>query len=261
VSLLVTGASGYLGAELMRQAPDAAGTYLTHPQVGSFRLDVREPYAVEQALAGHDVVIHTAYVSSDAEVTAGGAIAVAHACAKHGARLVHMSTDVVFSGALGRPLTEDDEPDPVTDYGRAKLVAEQAVAERCPDAAIVRTSLIVGDLDTPPGPQERLALDPSITFFTDELRNPVVVSDLARALLEIAHGDFAGVLHVTGADEMNRLELARVIAAARGGDPSALRGDVLAGKGLNRPADCRLDSSRARDLIGWGPRGVREVLG
>ena len=258
--MIVTGASGFLGAELMRQAPDATGTYLTHPQAGSFRLDVREPYAVEQALAGFDVVIHTAYVPSDADVTAGGAIAVADACAKHGARLVHMSTDVVFSGTLGRPLTEDDEPDPVTDYGRAKLVAEREVAARCPGAAIVRTSLIVGERDTPPGPQERLALDPSITFFTDELRNPVAVTDLARALLEIAASDFAGVLHVAGADELNRLELARLIAAARGGDPGALRGDVLAGKGLNRPADCRLDSSRCRELLGWAPRGLREVL-
>ena len=99
--MIVTGASGFLGAELMRQAPDATGTYLTHPQTGSFRLDVREPYAVEQALAGFDVVIHTAYVPSDPNVTAGGAIAVADACAKHGARLVHMSTDVVFSGRSG----------------------------------------------------------------------------------------------------------------------------------------------------------------
>ena len=80
----------------------------------------------------------------------------------------------------------------MTDYGRAKYVAEREVAARCPGAAIVRTSLIVGDRDTPPGPQERLALDPSITFFTDELRNPVAVTDLARALLEIARTDFAG---------------------------------------------------------------------
>jgi dTDP-4-dehydrorhamnose reductase len=260
VRLLVTGASGYLGADLMRQEPTATGTYLTNPVPGSFRLDVREPGAVEQAVARHDGVIHTPYVYADPDVTGDGATAVADASAKAGARLVHMSTDIVFSGTLGRPYTEDDEPDPAIDYGRAKLRAEQAVEERVPGAAIVRTSLICGDTDSPPGPQERLVQDPGITFFTDELRNPVIVTDLARAVLEIARGDFAGVLHVAGADGVDRLTLARLIAASRDGDPDALAGGVLAGRGLNRPPDCRLDSGRCAEVLGWAPRGVETAL-
>jgi dTDP-4-dehydrorhamnose reductase len=172
-----------------------------------------------------------------------------------------MSTDIVFSGTLGRPLTEDDEPDPAIDYGRAKLRAEVEVATRCPSAAILRTSLIVGDVDSPPGPQERLVQDPSITFFTDELRSPVVVTDLAKAVLEIARGDFAGVLHVAGADGVDRLTLAQLVTAARGGDPAALKSGLLGERAATRPADCRLDSSRCRELLAWAPRGVHEALG
>jgi dTDP-4-dehydrorhamnose reductase len=261
VRLLVTGASGYLGAELMRREPAASGTYLTNPVPGSFRLDVREPGAVEQAVEGYDVVIHTAYVFDDAEVTGDGAIAVADACAKAGARLVHMSTDIVFGGTLGRPYTEDDEPDPAIDYGRAKLRAERAIRERVPGAAILRTSLICGDVDSPPGPQERLVKDPDITFFTDELRSPVIVTDLARAVLEIARSDFSGILHVAGADGVDRLTLAQLVTTSRGGDPRALKGAPLGERAATRPPDCRLDSTRCRELLGWAPRGVREALG
>ena len=76
------------------------------------QLDVRDAEAVAQAVDGHDAVIHTAYVQEDIGVIVDGTAFVAAACAAAGARLVHVSTDVVFDGALGRPYREDDEPEP-----------------------------------------------------------------------------------------------------------------------------------------------------
>jgi dTDP-4-dehydrorhamnose reductase len=256
--MLVTGGSGYLGAALLRARPDAVGTYLTTPLQGGLRLDVRDSAAVADAVAGHDAVIHTAYVQDDASVIVDGTAAVADACARAGARLVHVSTDVVFDGALGRPYTEDDEPNPITDYGRAKLAAERTVAERCPGAAIARTSLIYGGPPHEPSRQEQLALDSEMAFFTDELRSPVQVHDLAAALLDLAtsNGAATGVLHLGGAHGVSRHEFARLVVAARGGDPNTTRRASFRDLGLERPADCRLASSRTRAL-----RGIREVLG
>jgi dTDP-4-dehydrorhamnose reductase len=253
--LLVTGGSGYLGAELLRRAAGATGTYLTNPFDGGLRVDVRDGDAVRLAVAGHDTVIHTAYVQDDPASIVDGTAAVAEVCGAAGARLVHVSTDVVFAGDLGRPYREDDEPAPVTAYGRAKLGAEQIVAAACPSAAIVRTSLIYGGPAHDPPRHETDALAAEGGFFTDELRSPVQVGDLAIALLAVAVGDHAGPLHLAGADGVSRYEFARLIVAARGGDPDRVRAASFRDLGLTRPADCRLRSASAAPL-----RGVREVL-
>jgi dTDP-4-dehydrorhamnose reductase len=255
--LLVTGGSGYLGEELLRQAgADALGTYLTTPFEGGLRLDVRDAAAVLDAVAGHEAVIHTAYMQEDAGVIVDGSSAVAEACAATGARLVHISTDVLFDGTLGRPYREDDEPSPITGYGRAKHAAERAVAERCPDAAIVRTSLIYGGPGLEPSHQEQVAIDAPHPFFTDEIRSPVQVGDLATAVLRLVDdGSVAGPVHLAGADHISRYDFARLVVAARGGDADRIEAASFRDLGLTRPADCRLESRRAQPL-----RGVRETL-
>src|SRR4051794_11427250 len=181
-TLFVTGLRGYLGSALVRAAP-AAGWALTG--LADSAQDIRDPAVVEAAMAtvAADAVIHTAYRKDDRSVTVDGAAVVARTAAAAGARLVHLSTDLIFSGRLGRPLREEDPPDPITGYGAMKADAERAVASADPAAVLVRTSLIYGGPE--PSPHEQLALDPEATFFTGELRCPVQVDDLAAALLEL----------------------------------------------------------------------------
>ena len=162
---------------------------------------------------------------------------------------MHLSTDVVFDGRKGEPYVEDDPLSPVTDYGRAKAEAEARVAQAHPQALIVRTSLIYGGVE--PSKHELAAHDPSLTFFTNEIRNPVQVGDLADALLELAELDVSGPLHVAGADAVSRAEFAELIAG------SAVS---VAAAPDTRPLDCSLDSSRAQALIRTRLRGVRELL-
>jgi dTDP-4-dehydrorhamnose reductase len=255
--LFGTGLGGYLGSELVRRAP-AAG-WEVEGIAGSAQLDVRDGPAVLAAVraARPDVVVHTAYRMDDPSVNVDGTRAVAAAAVAAGARLVHVSSDLVFAGTGSRALTEDDEPGPVTAYGVSKLAAERA----CPSAAlVVRTSLLYGGerLST----HEQAAIEAAdgareMTFFTDEVRCPIAVGDLAAAILELATADVAGPLHVAGADPLTRLEFARLVVAHHGRDPRALRGGP---GGPDRPKHVVLDSSRAQAMLNVPLRGARAVL-
>jgi dTDP-4-dehydrorhamnose reductase len=177
---------------------------------------------------------------------------------------VALSTDVVFDGERAGAYTEDDPARPVSAYGSAKLAAEVAVLGADPHALVVRTSLLYGG--PVPGPHEVAAVQAAQgerdgVFFTDEVRCPTQVGDLAAALLELVRTDAAGPLHVAGADAVSRHEFARLVAAAAGLPADRLRGGPSQGTGLARPRNCALDCTRASRLVTAPPRGVYEVLG
>ena len=237
----VTGASGYLGSELVRLRPGAS----------TERVEILDALAVRELAerVRPDVLIHTAYRQEDARVNVEGSENVARAAAAVGARLLHLSTDVVFDGRKGVPYVEDDPLTPVTDYGRAKAEAEERVAAAHPAALLIRTSLIYGGAE--PSKHERAARDTSLTFFTNEIRSPVQVGDLAASLLELAALGVSGPLHVAGADAVSRAGFAELVS----GGP--VRSEPAPD---TRPLDCTLDSSRAQALLRTRLRGVREVL-
>jgi len=178
-----------------------------------------------------------------------------------GARLVHVSSDVIFDGTKPGPYTEEDPPSPITDYGRAKAEAEHIVRSVHPGALVVRTSLIYGGRE--PSRHERLAWEAAegrggMTFFEDELRTPVLVGELASALLELANRDEEGILHVAGPDTVSRYEFAFLLAQAHGLPGERILRASLPGSDLARPANCALDSSRARALLRTQLSGVLE---
>jgi dTDP-4-dehydrorhamnose reductase len=255
--LLVTGGCGYLGRELVARAAAQGwavrATWFERPppEGGDWvRVDVRDEAAFAEAVDGVDAVVHTAYRQGEREwdINVVGSAAVARAAAR--CRLVHLSTDLVFSGEHGG-YREEDEPAPVNSYGRSKAEAERRVAAAHPAATIVRTSLIYGGAE--PGPQERLARE-NRRFFVDELRSPVQVGDLAEAILELLPLDVPGPLHLGGADDVSRFDFAMLLGA----DPGKLEPTRTTAA---RAPNVTLDSSRARGLLSTRLRGVREVLG
>ena len=270
--LLVIGASGHLGGEVCRQALAAGhtvtGSYLRAPAtidgVEWQGLDVRDRAAVDELLARArpDAVVSAAYVHSDWASTADGAAHVAGAAAAVGARLVHVSSDAVHGGRAA-PYLDDEPPSPIFVYGAAKAAAEVAVRLVAPAAAVVRTSLILGDAESK---QVKLCLDlhagrATGALFSDEVRCPIGVEDLAGAVLELAASDYAGLLNVAGPQAVTRVELGHLVARRYGLDPALFPVARSAASGMNRPLVVALDSTRATTLLRTPLRAAAEYLG
>ncbi|WP_338011659.1 sugar nucleotide-binding protein [Streptomonospora alba] len=174
--------------------------------------------------------------------------------------MVHVSSDAVFSGAAAG-YDETAVPDPTTPYGAAKAAAETAVAALSPASVIARTSLIVGDGGSVHEHRvHALTAGGAGVLFTDDVRCPVHVGDLAAALLEPASSDHAGVHHVAGPRALSRHELGVLIAPRDGLDPASLPSDRRADTDLPGPIDVRLDCTFTRKSLGTALRGARRFL-
>ena len=264
---LIVGASGHLGGEVARLA-SAAGAEVhgtsTTGTGGWSRLDVTDRQAVLALVrrVRPELVVNTAYRADSWRICADGAAHVALAAVEAGARLVHVSTDAVHGGRP-EPYPDDAAPTPIYPYGAAKAAAETAVAAIDPAAAVVRTSLIVGDERSK---QVRLALDLTTgrargALFTDEYRCPIDATDLAAAILELAATGYPGTINVAGPQAVSRAELGRLVATAHGLDPATVPVCTTAESGLGaRPGAILLDSTRASALLKTPLRGVAEAL-
>lgn len=258
-----------MGAGILRRAPKdckIAATYFAHPieraDVAAFWVDVRDANAVHRAFDAFrpDVVIHTAaLMSGDAMMATNidGARNVAHAAKQIGARLIHLSSDVIFDGEHA-PYRENDAPAPITPYGESKARAEQVVKTESANPIIVRTSLVYGF--DPMDPRTRQTIDGEMPhLFTDEYRCPIFVGDLADALLELVQNDFIGVLNIAGSQRLSRYEFGVKLA-------NAFHAEIKFQPALGasfpapRPRDCALDISLAQRILKTKLRGVDQVL-
>ncbi|TDW93209.1 dTDP-4-dehydrorhamnose reductase [Kribbella pratensis] len=254
--LLVTGAAGLLGRELLRTADhEVVPAYHSQVVPGGVQFDVRRRDVVREVIRSvrPDGIIHTAYKRDDWAATADGAVNVA--LEADGARLVFVSSDAVF-GPREAAYTEHELPCPITPYGAAKAAAETAILAIRPGAVIARTSIIVGS-DGRSGEEQRVrrfaAGEPGV-FYTGNIRCPVHVSDLASALLELLVSDVIGVTHVAGPQAISRFDLGRLIALRDGLDPQALP------SAPGTPSNIRLDSRGTQDVLQTRLRPASEFL-
>ncbi len=228
--LLITGAAGQLGQALVlsagRQGWDAAATDLPD-------LDITDPQAVWKALNRRrpEVVINAAAATrvDELESDPDGALRVnglgprnlAVACRRLGVKLVHLSTDYVFDGTKAGPYVEWDKTEPLSVYGRSKLLGEEWVRQQCPDHFIVRTAWLYGV----PGPNFVMAIlargrslgpDGELKVVQDQRGTPTSALALAPQLLALAATEAFGTYHATCQGETTWYEFAGLILETAG---------------------------------------------
>jgi dTDP-4-dehydrorhamnose reductase len=271
--LLITGAGGQLGAYLLHRLQGTAGATAWTGSQGGDRfgfplrcVDLADPGAVAAAFreAQPDRVIHAGAWAKVADchrdpvladrVNVAGTALLAELASAARARLVLVSTDLVFDGEHA-PYREDDRPAPLSAYGRTKAAAEQAVREM-PRGVVARLSLLYGpSLAGRPSffDEQAAALRQgrAVTLFADEWRTPLDMGTAAEALTALAMSDITGILHIGGPQRLSRLEMGQQLERFLG-----VHGPNLIAVGRNdlpaaepRPRDTSLDSSRWRRLF------------
>ena len=234
MQIIVTGAEGQVGRLLVAQAPRHGYQVLA---LTRRELDITDPAAARRHIGEGDLVINcAAFTNVDAAegepetahaVNAVGPGNLARACAAAGARLVHISTDYVFSGDLNRPYEISDECGPLGVYGRSKLEGELAVHAELPEAQVVRTSWVYtggAGNDFVAAMRRLAATDRTVDMVADQTGSPTYAQDLVGALLQIAaDGIKAPVLHAANAGAASRFDQAQAVFSLLGADPARVR--------------------------------------
>jgi len=255
--LLVTGAAGMLGRDVVAAAGDAG-----HEAVALARadLDITDAAAVRTAVlaARPAAVVNCAAwtdvdgaESAEADATAvngDGPGHLAAAAAEAGALLVHVSSDYVFDGRAAQPYEEDAPTAPQGAYGRSKLAGERAIAAAGGRSAIVRTAWVFGPhgrnfVDT----MRRLGAErEEIAVVDDQVGCPTYTGHLAPALVEIAERGLTGVMHVAGGGHCTWFDLAKATFEETGIDCHVKpQSTADIGRPAPRPAFSVLRSTRA----------------
>lgn len=267
--LLITGGSGMLGGPLSQRAAAAGwqvtATYRSNParvRAGrAVHLDFQDDGALAQLV---DEVRPTAIIHAAVTERSGPGFArairlagqqVGHVSAAAGVRLIALSTDLVFDGSEDRYTEQTPaRPHPNSEYGRAKLDAERATLAAYPAALVVRTSLIYDfDVDNPQAGWmvRRLEQGDTLSLFTDQIRCPIWVWNLADALLELVETDQSGVMHVVGPEARSRYDLGMMLLDALG---IAAEGRVKqTGAPESAPKKLVLDTARAQSSLRHTP--------
>jgi dTDP-4-dehydrorhamnose reductase len=284
--LLVTGASGLVGSHVAQQAIgrfDTLGVFQTYrpPRFPSRleSLDLTDASATRAKLEVFhpDIIVHCAALADADRAQREPELArrqnvdatatLAQAARQLGARLVYLSTDLVFDGRKGAPYVEEDPPHPLSVYGETKLAAERVVRAADPAWVVARTSLVIGP--SPRGDRavnEKLGLalraGRRVRLFVDEFRCPISVVDLAAAVLELADSPHQGVFHLVGSERLSRHEIGMRLARCFGWPAAGIEATRTRDVPMNppRPADLTLDNSRARSALKTQLRGLTETL-
>jgi dTDP-4-dehydrorhamnose reductase len=239
-TLLVFGGGGFVGGHLctraLRQGWDV---HVADPTVRDalagaawHALDIRDEAGVRDLVARlrPTAVVDLAAVADvdKAErerelarsVNVDAARTIAAACAVQHIRCIYFSSDAVFAGTAER-YGEEDAPGPVNWYGRTKADGERAVQGACPDAVIVRISLVLGFPVTDgnsflAGLEQKLAAGLTVPCPVDEIRTPIDASTLAACVLELCTARWSGPIHLGSTDSVDRFRLTRRAASLLG---------------------------------------------
>jgi dTDP-4-dehydrorhamnose reductase len=243
--ILVTGSNGLLGQKLVYKLKNNSSFSLVATARGENRLVDKQGYTYESLDITDlnnvktvfekyrpDIVINSAAMTNvDACETEQTAALLMNATAvgyqvktlealqydNYKPHFIHLSTDFIFDGTHG-PLTEEEEPNPLSYYAETKLAAEKIVQASKLKWAIARTVLVYGIVDNMSRSnivlwvKQNLENGKTINVVDDQYRTPTLAEDLADGCILIAEKKAEGVFNISGKDFMSILELAHKVA-------------------------------------------------
>ncbi|MDK9701575.1 MAG: SDR family oxidoreductase [Sulfuritalea sp.] len=275
--ILVTGGTGLLAlnwACAMRgQSEVTLGTHrhgARLPGVNSLRVDLSDVDTLRRQISqiGADLIVHTAGLTNvdrceemPAEARhANAELArnVAEVAAAAGIRLIHVSTDHLFSG-IHQFYAEQATPEPLNEYARSKLLAEQWVQQACPDALILRTNFFgwgyAGRQSFSDWIIYSLRAGRPLPLFDDVFITPILADALAHAAHALVDQGASGIFNLVGGERISKYDFGTHLAAAFGLPLELIHRAKVEQAHLHavRPKDMSLDNSRLRQAIAYAP--------
>ncbi len=268
----MTGSAGMLGSDLVPALAQAGWEVVPRPKAD---LDIADAADVARAFrdARPDVVVNcAAFTRVDAcetdpmaeTVNGVGVGVLAEECIARSVGLVHVSTDFVFDGSKSSPYVEDDEPRPLSAYGRTKRAGEEA-ALRGPGALVVRSSWLFGRggwnfveailKQVEEGRRE-------LAVVADQRGRPTATPDLARAITALLESRAAGIYHFANRGEATWYDFSRAILDGSGHEDVVVRAidSASLARPAVRPAYSVLDTGKYEARTGLPIRTWQEAL-
>ncbi len=274
---LVVGGTGQVGLAIQAAAP--AGVSILAPARSECDLASEDELELWLNRTEPDVVFNAAaYTAVDAaegdpatasQVNGEGAGRLARAAARHGTRLVHISSDFVFDGELGRPYSPTDTPNPLSVYGCTKLKGEEETQRAAGEALIVRTSWVYAERgkNFVHTMLKLMRERDEIKVVSDQVGTPTYARNLAIALWSLCRANASGIYHFSDEGVASWYDFA-----------VAIQEEALALKLLRKPTKVLpissaeysapakrpmfsvLDKSKTKDAIGMPGQHWREAL-
>lgn len=282
--LLITGASGLLGSNLILTYSDQFEVFAAYHQnpletdrALCLQLDLtqlEQVMTVVQCLKPHWIIHCAAVTNVDycelhpdqawlVNVAATRNIAVAANSVK--ARLIYISTDSVFDGERGY-YCEEDPPNPLNVYARTKLAGEEIVREISSNNLAIRTNIYGWNMQDKyclaEWALDRLEKGVPINGFCDVYFSPILVNDLASIVLEMIKLEVSGVYHIGGAQRCSKYQFLRNLAAVFDLDPNLVQPSSVSESNLTarRPLDTSLCVCKVSRDLRVGMPGIMQGL-
>ena len=290
-TILITGSNGLLGQQLVSQLKNRSDYKLIATSKGENRISDASGYIYESLDITSNVEIQNifdkyqpAIVINTAAMTNVDACESAKedcwtmnvsavqylvdASKKYNTHLIHLSTDFVFDGEEG-PYKEDDQPSPLSYYGKSKYESEKIVQNSGLEKwAIVRTIIVYGVVEKMSRSnivlwaKEALEKGNTMNVVDDQFRSPTHASDLAKGCILIADKGATGIYHISGKDIMSIIELVNRVADFFHLDKSpvhAIKSATL-NQAAKRPPKTGFILEKARKELGYNPMSFEEGL-
>lgn len=282
--LLVTGASGLLGANMVLESASehqVTAVYHSHPvnfnETRTISADLSNRESALSVIQEEmpEWVVHCAGETNldRCEVDVDRAFLlnrdmarwVAEAAWSIKARLIHISTDAVFDGKR-RGCSEEDEANPISIYGQSKLDGEVAVLSEHPEAMVVRTNFYgwnaIDKFSLAEWFLSKLECGEECEGFSDVFVRILLVNDLVSILLQMLEKRLSGIFHVLGGECISKYDFGVRVAEVFGFNPSTIRPISVDQLGLDAPRskDLCLSTEKIRDRLNLTLPSIDEGL-